>query len=140
MSYARDFQRFRGMIKQMSGTAPVLRCISPRSTWTVPTGYAYDAQTDTIHNSAGQTWRPDASVLPYTEIDMLPASGAQTLMLDAGGLRDGGERSLRILPDDVDTVRDAAWCVLDNTGYVVSELTPEPAGAALWYMVRLRKR
>lgn len=138
--YEKAFRKMRDVIKRASGKEPMLRCVAARVDWPLPAGYSYDARTDTISNAAGQIWRPDITMLPYTDVEVLPANGSQTIMLDAGGLRDGGERSVRLLPANAETVRQAAWCVLDDVSYVVNELTPEPAGAALWYMVRLRKR
>lgn len=137
---AQVFQAFRQLVQAHTGTAPVLRCILPRETWAVPTGYAYDAGMDAYTNEAGNVWTPVTANLPYDTVDILSSRGNLDVELVAGGLIDTGNRTVRILPADKATVETAAWFVLDGIEYVLAELTPDPAGAPLFYTARLRKR
>lgn len=145
MSYASDF----AMMRQMVGN-PTMTCIDARSGWAadnaVPAGYTYDADYDVYMDESGNTWKPDAGGSwgsggePSTEVDILPSTGLATLELVSGGIIDTGNRTVRILPADLSTVTGAQWIELDGYTYDVEEASPFPAGNALWYTVRLRKR
>lgn len=140
MNYAATFQRMR----LMAGN-PVLTCIKPRAQWTsVPTGYTYDADYDTFINNAGATWKPetasDLSTNDYATVPFLPGSGNADQQLVMAGVIDQGQRMGRVLPGNVATVQAAQWLELDGYTYDLAEATPMPAGAALWYVLRLSKR
>lgn len=140
MNYAATFQRMR----LMAGN-PVLTCIKPRAQWTsTPSGYAYDADYDTFINNAGATWKPetasDLSTNDYATVPFLPGSGNADQQLVMAGVIDQGQRMGRVLPGNVATVQAAQWLEIDGYTYDLAEATPMPAGAALWYVLRLSKR
>ena len=140
MNYAATFQRMR----LMAGN-PVLTCIKPRAQWTsTPSGYTYDADYDTFINNAGATWKPetasDLSSNDYATVPFLPGSGNADQQLVMAGVIDQGQRMGRVLPGNVATVQAAQWLELDGYTYDLAEATPMPAGAALWYVLRLSKR
>ena len=140
MSFEQDFTQMRAMIGW-----PVLTCVKPRSVWTsIPTGYTFDASYDAYINSGGTVWKPTSSAAlnaaDYTTVAILPGAGTLEKSLVAGGLVDGGDRFARILPASLATVQAAQWLELDSMTYDLAEATPYPAGAALWYILRLRKR
>ncbi len=140
MNYATTFARMR----QMAGN-PVLTCVKPRASWTsVPSGYSFNDDYDAYINSGGTIWKPtttsDLSSNDYETVDFLPGAGNAELSLMASGLVDMGSRFGRVLPGDVATVQAAQWLELDGFTYNLAEVTPYPAGAAMWYVVRLSKR
>lgn len=140
MSFAQDF----AMMRQVAGS-PVLTCVKPRSVWTsIPTGYTFDASYDAYINGSGTVWKPTSSAAlnaaDYTTVAILPGAGTLEKSLVAGGLVDQGDRFGRILPASLATVQAAQWMELDGMTYDLAEATPYPAGAALWYILRLRKR
>jgi len=137
MSYVTAFAALR----LLAGN-PTMTTIDPRSTWgdNVPAGYSFDADYDRFVNISGTVWTPTSGDVPTTSVDILPGSGQLSIDLNAGGLIDTGSRSVRILPADYSTVKNAEWCELDSMSYDVGEITPFPAGAAMWYTVRLEKR
>lgn len=140
MNYESSFARMRALANW-----PVLTCVKPRAQWTsVPTGYTFDASYDSYINNANATWSPakstDLAVNDYTTVAFLPGAGTLESALTAGGLVDQGERFGRILPGALATVQAAQWLELDGMTYDLAEATPYPAGAAMWYVLRLRKR
>ena len=140
MSFAQDF----AMMRQVAGS-PVLICVKPRAAWTsIPSGYTFDASYDAYINSSGTVWKPTSSAslnaADYTTVAILPGAGTLEKSLVAGGLVDQGDRFVRILPASLTTVQAAQWLELDGMTYDLAEATPYPAGAALWYILRLRKR
>jgi hypothetical protein len=140
VNYATTFARMR----QMAGN-PVLTCVKPRASWTsVPSGYSFNDDYDAYINSGGTIWKPtttsDLSSNDYETVDFLPGAGNAELSLMASGLVDMGSRFGRVLPGDVATVQAAQWLELDGFTYNLAEVTPYPAGAAMWYVVRLSKR
>ena len=140
MNYAASFARMR----QLAGN-PVLTCVKPRAQWTaVPTGYTFDASYDAYLNNGGTVWKPTSTAslngTDYSTVSFLSGAGTMEQALTAGGLVDQGERFGRILPGDLATVQAAQWLELDSTTYDLAEATPYPAGAAMWYVLRLRKR
>jgi len=140
MSFAQDF----AMMRQVAGS-PVLTCVKARSAWTsVPAGYTFDASYDAYINSGGTIWKPTSSAslnaADYATVAILPGAGSLEKALTAGGLVDQGDRFVRILPGSLATVQAAQWLELDGMTYDLAEATPYPAGAALWYVLRLRKR
>jgi len=137
---AQVFQAFRQLVQQHTGALPVLRCVLPRTLWAVPTGYTYDAGLDAYTNLAGLTWTPVTANLPCVDVGILPSRGALEIDMVAGGLIDTGDRIVRILPADKAIIDSAAFFVLDGIEYNLAELTPNPAGAAMFYTVRLAKR
>lgn len=135
MSYETTFTALRNMVGR-----PTLRCIQARANWTVTSGYSYDADYDRYVDSSGAVWEPVTANLPYDDIAILPSSGSALVELQAAGLIDAGDRVVRILPASKTTVEAAEFFTLDGFEYTLAECTPFPAGAALWYTVRLRKR
>lgn len=140
MNYATSFHRLR----QLAGN-PVLTCVKPRAEWTsVPSGYTFDASYDAYLNGSGAVWKPtstdDLSGNDYVTVPFLPGAGNAEIALVAGGLVDQGDRFGRVLPGDVATVQAAQWLEIDDLAYDLREATPYPAGAAMWYMVRMGKR
>lgn len=140
MTYASDFR----LMRQMAGNA-VLTCVKPRAQWTAtPTGYTFDADYDVFVNSGGATWKPTSSAslnaADYVTVPFLPSSGNAERQLVLAGVVDQGSRFGRILPADIATVQAAQWLEIDGYTYDLTEATPMPAGAALWYAVRLSKR
>ena len=140
MSFAQDF----AMMRQVAGS-PILICVKPRAAWTsVPVGYSFDASYDAYINSGGTIWKPTSSAAlnaaDYATVAILPGAGTLEKSLVAGGLVDQGDRFVRILPASLATVQAAQWMELDSMTYDLAEATPYPAGAALWYILRLRKR
>ena len=124
---------------------PVLTCVKARTAWTsVPAGYTFDASYDAYINGAGTIWKPPSSaalaVNDYGTVAFLPGAGTLEKALTAGGLVDQGDRFGRILPGVLATVQAAQWLELDGMTYDLAEATPYPAGAAMWYVLRLRKR
>ena len=140
MTFAQDF----AMMRQVAGS-PVLICVKPRAAWTsIPSGYTFDASYDAYINSSGTVWKPTSSAAlnaaDYATVAILPGAGTLEKSLVAGGLVDQGDRFVRILPASLATVQAAQWMELDSMTYDLAEATPYPAGAALWYILRLRKR
>lgn len=135
MTYAAAFNELRALAGY-----PTLRCIQARTAWTIPSGYSYSADYDRYVNSGGTVWTPVTADLPYTDVDILPSSGAEIVQFVAGGLLDAGDRMVRILPGSKTTVEAAPFFVLDSVEMVLSEVTGFPAGNPMWYSVRLRKR
>lgn len=140
MNYAASFARMRAMAGW-----PVLTCVKPRAQWTsTPSGYSFDASYDAYINSGGTIWKPvtsaDLNTADYSTVAFLPGAGTLEKALVAGGIVDQGERFGRILPGSLATVQAAQWLELDSMTYDLAEATPYPAGAAMWYMLRLRKR
>lgn len=140
MSYATDF----GLMRQIAGN-PVLTCVKPRAEWTaIPAGYTFDADYDVFVSSSGATWKPASSAglnaADYVTVPFLPSSGNADQQLVLAGVVDQGSRFGRILPADIATVQAAQWLEIDGYTYDLAEATPMPAGAALWYDVRLSKR
>ena len=143
MTYGQHFGFFRTLVQSMTGTLPTMTCIKPRSTWgsgTVPSGYSYDADYDKYVDSSGTVWDESSATLPSDTVEILPGGGLSALDLEAGGIVDTGDRFVRIQPGSLTTVQNAQWVVLDTFTYDIGEITAEPAGAALWYRVQLRKR
>jgi len=140
MTFAQDFTQMRALAGW-----PVLTCVKPRTAWTsIPSGYTFDASYDAYINSSGTVWKPTSSAAlnaaDYTTVAILPGAGTLEKSLVAGGLVDQGDRFGRILPASLTTVQAAQWLELDSMTYDLAEATPYPAGAALWYILRLRKR
>lgn len=140
MTFAQDFTQMRALAGW-----PVLTCVKPRSAWTsIPSGYTFDVSYDAYINGAGTIWKPTSSaalaVNDYSTVAFLPGAGSLEKALTAGGLVDQGDRFGRILPGVLATVQAAQWLELDGMTYDLAEATPYPAGAALWYILRLRKR
>lgn len=140
MSFAQDF----ALLRSLAGN-PTLTCVKPRSAWvSVPTGYTFDAIYDAFVNVGGEVWKPTSSAAlnaaDYATVAILPGAGTLEKSLVAGGLVDQGDRFVRILPASLATVQAAQWMELDSMTYDLAEATPYPAGAALWYILRLRKR
>ena len=140
MNYAATFQRMR----KIAGD-PWLVCVNPREQWTsTPAGYAYDPEYDVFVNSDGDTWKPQSSadlhLCDATDVQFLPGSGEASEQLVMAGVVDQGQRMGRVLPGDVATVQAAQWLELDGYTYDLAEATPYPAGAPMWYTLRLSKR
>ena len=140
MTFAQDFTQIRALAGW-----PVLTCIKPRSAWTsVPAGYTFDADYDAFINASGAIWKPtssaDLSANDYVTVPFLPGSGSAEQALVAAGIVDTGSRFGRVLPDNIATVRAAQWLEIDGLTYDLAESTPYPAGAAMWYSLRLAKR
>ena len=140
MAFAQDFAQMRAMAGW-----PVLTCVKPRTAWaSVPAGYTFDASYDAYLNSGGTVWKPktsaDLTAADYETVAILPGAGTLEKQLVAGGLVDQGDRFVRILPASLATLQAAQWMELDSMTYDLAEATPYPAGAALWYILRLRKR
>lgn len=140
MDYASSFARMRAIAGW-----PVLTYVKPRAQWAgVPAGYSFDASYDAYINGASAIWKPvtsaDLNAADYSTVAFLPGAGTLEKSLVAGGLVDQGERFGRILPGSLATVQAAQWLELDGMAYDLAEATPYPAGAAMWYVLRLRKR
>jgi len=140
MNYATSFARLR----QLAGN-PTLTCVKARAEWvSVPSGYTFDARYDAYLNGSGTVWLPtstsDLNPADYVTVPFLPGAGDADLALVAGGLVDQGSRFGRVLPGDVATVQAAQWLELDGLAYNLGNVTAYPAGAAMWYSVRLDKR
>lgn len=140
MNYATSFARLR----QLAGN-PTLTCVKARAEWvSVPSGYTFDADYDAYLNGSGAVWKPtstsDLNPADYVAVAFLPGAGDADLALVAGGLVDQGSRFGRVLPGDVATVQAAQWLELDGLTYNLGNVTAYPAGAAMWYSVRLDKR
>lgn len=140
MNAAASFERLRTL-----AGSPVLTCVKPRAQWTsVPSGYTFDASYDAYIDGSGTIWKPTSSASlstsDYATVPFLPGAGTMEQALAAGGLVDQGDRFGRILPGSLATVQAAEWLEIDSTTYDLGEATPYPAGAAMWYVLRLRKR
>lgn len=131
-------------MRQMAGN-PVLTCVKARSLWTsVPAGYTFDADYDAFINVGGAIWKPTSSASlsasDYVTVPFLPGAGSAEMALVAAGVVDTGSRFGRVLPADVATVQAAQWLEIDGLTYDLAEATANPAGAAMWYSLRLAKR
>ena len=140
VNYAASFHALRNLAGN-----PVLTCVKPRTEWTsVPAGYTFDESYDAYLNVGGTVWKPvdtdDLAIADYTTVPFLPGAGNAALELVAGGLVDTGSRFGRVLPGDIATVRAAQWFEINGFTYVLGDASPFPAGAALWYSLRLDKR
>ena len=140
MNYAASFARMRSLAGN-----PLLTCVKARALWaSVPAGYTFDASYDAYINGSGTIWKPTSSAnlssSDYSTVAFLPGAGTLEKALTAGGLVDQGDRFGRILPASLATVQAAQWLEIDGLTYDLAEATPYPAGAAMWYVLRLRKR
>jgi hypothetical protein len=135
MNYARDFRQLHH-----EAGKPTMRCIGPRSTWTVPAGYSFDTGLDRYVNSGGAVWEPTTSSLPYTDVNILPPVGTELFELTAGGVVDSGSKTARILAADRATVEAAQFILVDSLEYRVTESTPNVTGNPTGYTVRMAKR
>lgn len=134
-TYAQAFN----LLRVMAGK-PTMRCIRPRSTWTVPSGYTFDTGLDRFVNSGGDVWEPVTASLPYDTVNILPPVGTELFELTAGGVVDSGSKSVRILAADRATVEAAQFILVDGLEYRVTESTPNVTGAPTGYTVRMTKR
>lgn len=135
MSYAQAFN----LLRAVSGN-PQMRCIGPRSTWTIPAGYTWSDGVNRYVDTNGIPWEPSATSLPYTMVDILPPQGAELFELTAGGVVDSGNKAARILPASLTTVEAAEFVLLDGLEYRVTESTPNITGNPTGYTVRMTKR
>ena len=117
-----------------------MRCIGPRSTWTVPAGYTWDDGANRYVDSGGVVWEPTTASLPYTDVNILPPVGTELLELTMGGVVDSGNKSVRILAADRATVEAAEFILVDGLEYRVTESTPNVTGNPTGYTVRMVKR
>ena len=135
MSYAQAF----ALLHTVAGK-PTMRCIGPRSTWTVPAGYTWSDSADRYVDSNGIPWEPTTSSLPYTDVNILPPVGSELFELTAGGVVDSGSKTVRILAADRATVEAAEFVLVDSLEYRVTESTPNVTGNPTGYTVRMAKR
>ena len=135
MSYAQAFATLRAI-----AGSPQMRCIKPRSEWTIPAGYTWSASANRYVDTNGIPWAPSATSLPYDTVDILPPQGAELFELTAGGMVDSGNKAARILPASLATVEAAAFVLLDGLEYRVTECTPNVSGNPTGYTVRMVKR
>lgn len=140
MNYSSTFQRMR----LMAGY-PVLTCVKPRAQWTsVPAGYTFNDDYDLYINAGGATWKPTSSaslaIGDYATVPFLPGGGDANEQLVMAGVVNPGQRMGRVLPGDIATVQAAQWLEIDGLTYDLVEATPTPAGAPMWYTVRMEKR
>lgn len=135
MTYVQAFNA----LHKMAGS-PTMRCIQPRSAWTVPSGYSFDTGLDRYVNGSGEVWEPTTSNLPYNTINILPPVGQELFELTAGGVVDSGSKTVRILAADRATVEAAEFIVLDSLEYRITESTPNVSGNPTGYTVRMTKR
>ena len=138
------FEQEFTQLRAMAGW-PVLTYVKARTAWTsVPAGYTFDASYDAYINGGGTIWKPTSSaalaVNDYGTVAFLPGAGSLEKALTTDGLVDQSDRFVRILPASLATVQAAQWLELDGMTYDLAEATPYPAGAAMWYVLRLRKR
>lgn len=134
-SYSQAFNA----LHKMAGS-PMLRCIRPRSSWTIPAGYSWDANADRYVDSGGAVLEPTTGNLPYDDVAILPSQGSELFDLTAGGIVDSGYKMARILAASKATVEAAEFTLLDGLEYLVRESTPNVAGNPTGYTVRLAKR
>lgn len=135
MSYAQAFN----LLHAIAGK-PTMRCIQPRSAWTVPAGYTFDTGLDRYVNGSGTVWEPTTSSLPYNNVNILPPVGSELFELTAGGVVDAGSKTARILAADRATVEAAEFVLVDSLEYRVIESTPNVTGNPTGYTVRMAKR
>ena len=140
MSYATTFRHMR----QLAGY-PVAVCTKPRTSWTAPSGYAYDADYDAFVDSSGNVWKPDqgdtGGTVPTDTVNILPVQNSRRDMLVASGVMAEGDILAHILPADYATVRNAQYISVDSVLYDEAGMTPKPGGGSvMWYEVILRKR
>ena len=135
MSYAQAFN----LLHIVAGK-PTIRCIGPRSTWTVPAGYTFDTGLDRYVNGGGVVWEPTTASLPYDDVNILPPAGSELFELTAGGVVDAGSKTVRILAADRATVEAAEFVLVDSLEYRVTESTPNVTGNPTGYTVRMVKR
>ena len=135
MSYAQAF----ALLHTVAGK-PTMRCIGPRSTWTVPAGYTWDDGANRYTDSGGVVWEPTTASLPYTDVNILPPVGTELFELTMGGVVDSGNKSARILAADRATVEAAEFILVDSLEYRVTESTPNVTGNPTGYTVRMVKR
>ena len=135
MSYTQAFN----LLHTVAGK-PTMRCIGPRSTWTVPAGYTWDDGVNRYVNGSGVVWEPATSSLPYTDVNILPPVGTELFELTAGGVVDSGSKSVRILAADRATVEAAQFILVDGLEYRVTESTPNVTGAPTAHTVSTTKR
>lgn len=135
MSYAQAFN----LLHTVAGK-PTMRCIGPRSTWTVPSGYTWDDGANRYTDGSGVVWEPTTASLPYTDVNILPPVGTELFELTMGGVVDSGNKSARILAADRATVEAAEFILVDGLEYRVTESTPNVTGNPTGYTVRMVKR
>lgn len=120
-----------------------LSAIGPVSTWTLPTGYAYDPLADAIrHTTSGAVLTPSSthySAVTST-IDYVPTGNhSQLQALIEAGLVPAGTLDVWVKNSDKATML-AAWRVqLDGLNYQPDLQSALPAGAPDVAMIRLRQ-
>jgi hypothetical protein len=135
MSYAQAFN----LLHVVAGK-PTIRCIQPRSAWTVSTRYTWDPNVDRYVDINGIPWEPTTASLPYDDVNILPPAGSELFELTAGGVVDAGSKTVRILAADRATVEAAEFVLVDSLEYRVTESTPNVTGNPTGYTVRMVKR
>lgn len=120
-----------------------LSAIGPVSTWTLPTGYAYDPLADAIrHTTSGAVLTPSSthySAVTST-IDYVPTGNhSQLQALIEAGIVPAGTLDVWVKNSDKATML-AAWRVqLDGLNYQPDLQSALPAGAPDVAMIRLRQ-
>ena len=129
---------------------PVMYVVHRMSEWTLPAGFTYDDETDSIHDASG-LWLPNPEDYWVSEyIYIVPSvrggtgSGTADLeVLIAAGIVPAGTIDVYIMHSDVDTVREAHAVEMSGDWYDVLEVSRAPIGIGtegVWAKTRLTRR
>lgn len=117
---------------------PAVTVVRPVTAWTLPAGYAYDANLDRIANAQHYILPNPESYWVTDSVDVIPNKPSQDLrMLMAAGLVPVGTIELGLLSTDAATLEAAHAVQYDGHWYNVAAV--ESAGIG-WSVVRMTRR
>lgn len=123
---------------------PLMYVVHQISEWSLPAGFSYDDETDSIHNAVG-TWLPNEGDYWLGDyVYIVPTRRTADLdVLIAAGVVPEGTVDVYILHSDVEDVRHAHACEISGDWYDVVDVGRAPVGFetnGVWARVRLRRR
>jgi hypothetical protein len=130
---------------------PVMYVVRRMAEWTLPAGFSYDDETDSIHDAAG-LWLPNPEdywvgeyiyIVPSVRGWGTASRTADLEVLIAAGIVPAGTIDVFILHDEVDLMREAHAVEVSGDWYDVLEVSRAPIGIGvegIWARVRLTRR
>lgn len=130
---------------------PTLLAVRPRSAWSLPAGFAYDADVDAIRNGAGVVltnaedyWVSDTVYIVPEASRRAGGDLAELQQLLVTGIATLGAVGVWVWGDDIAKLRAAHALRLGDQWYDLDRQGPQPSGYpgahGLWAYVRLRGR
>lgn len=129
---------------------PTATVVRPLAAWSLPAGFSYEANVDTIRNAAGTVlpnpedyWATDIVYIVPTKSNLIDST-AQLASLLAGGVTLTGTIDIWVLEDDIAKTLACHALKIGNRWYTVSNTQPAPSGypgsSELWARVTLQGR